>query len=243
MSARGRPVSRPLARTLRATRRDLAQAVLLGHLALTDGDQLSTQRSSVFRRDVIHWRVSPTLRNPSGTGYRGGPSQPADTLTAGTVRRPCDHPPPPPLPRATVAALDTDPAALVPYGWNARAEDLLAAILGADADGLVPGRVVHVERIACRVVTGAGELLATGDPLPAVGDWVTVSVGSAPVVRGVAERWSTLTRLDPHGDQVQVLAANVDLVLITCPADRPASPGSSGRRSWPGGAGRGRWSS
>ena len=32
----------------------------------------------------------------------------------------------------------------------------------------------------------------------------------------------TLTRMDPHGDRLQVLAANVDLVLVTCPADRPS---------------------
>jgi ribosome biogenesis GTPase len=28
--------------------------------------------------------------------------------------------------------------------------------------------------------------------------------------------------MDPHGDRLQVLAANVDLVLVTCPADRPS---------------------
>jgi ribosome biogenesis GTPase len=33
-------------------------------------------------------------------------------------------------------------------------------------------------------------------------------------------QWSALTRLDPDGATVQVLAANLDLVLVTAPADR-----------------------
>ncbi len=118
--------------------------------------------------------------------------------------------------------MSDDRAALVPYGWSARVEALLGPLVDAEPDRLVAGRVVRVERIACRVVTALGELLATGEPLPAVGDWVAVTTGPDPAVRAVADRWSVLTRLDPHGDRVQVLAADVDLVLITCPADRPS---------------------
>ncbi len=118
--------------------------------------------------------------------------------------------------------LDTDRTALLPYGWSPHVEARLGDAIAADPDRLTPGRVVRVERIACRVVTASGELLASADPLPAVGDWVVVDVGAAPAVRTIGERWSALTRLDPHGDRVQVLAADVDLVLITCPADRPS---------------------
>jgi ribosome biogenesis GTPase / thiamine phosphate phosphatase len=121
-----------------------------------------------------------------------------------------------------VNPLATHRTALVPYGWSPRVEALLGDLVAADPDRLTPGRVVRVERIACRVVTAAGELLATADTLPAVGDWVAVDTGTAPAVHAIAERWSALTRLDPHGDRVQVLAADVDLVLITCPADRPS---------------------
>jgi ribosome biogenesis GTPase len=53
--------------------------------------------------------------------------------------------------------------------------------------------------------------------LPAVGDWIAVK---GEVVRAVLPRWSELTRADPSGAAVQVLAANIDLVLITSPADR-----------------------
>jgi ribosome biogenesis GTPase / thiamine phosphate phosphatase len=111
--------------------------------------------------------------------------------------------------------------ALVPYGWSDRVRDLLAG----HADELVPGRVVRVERIAVRVITATGDdVLARAAELPAVGDWVLVDTDDPPSVRAVADRWSTLTRITPHGDRLQVLAANVDVVLLTCPADRPSVP-------------------
>jgi ribosome biogenesis GTPase len=109
-----------------------------------------------------------------------------------------------------------DHAALVPFGWNARVEALLADRLG----DLVPARVVGVTRSTCRIVTPTGEGVAVAETLPAVGDWVGVDASDPPVVATVAERWSALTRMDPHGDRLQILAANVDIVLVTCPADR-----------------------
>jgi ribosome biogenesis GTPase len=110
------------------------------------------------------------------------------------------------------------PLSLVPFGWNARVDALLADHL----EGRIPARVVRVERSACRVVTPDGEMLAVSYPLPAVGDWVALEPSEPPSVAHVAERWSALTRLDPHGDRVQVLAADIDLVLVTCPCDRPS---------------------
>jgi ribosome biogenesis GTPase / thiamine phosphate phosphatase len=114
--------------------------------------------------------------------------------------------------------MSLDVAGLVPYGWNARVEALLVDRL----DGLVPARVVRVTRTTCRVVTPTGEVVAVATTLPAVGDWVGIDDADPPVVTTVAEQWSALTRMDPHGDRLQVLAANVDLVLVTCPADRPS---------------------
>ena len=111
---------------------------------------------------------------------------------------------------------------LVPYGWN----DRVAALLADRLDDLTPARVVGVTRTTCRVAipTGAGlaEIVAVAQDMPAVGDWVGVDDSNPPAVLSVAERWSELTRQDPHGDRVQVLAANVDVVLVTCPADRPS---------------------
>ncbi|WP_298335169.1 ribosome small subunit-dependent GTPase A [Ferrimicrobium sp.] len=54
----------------------------------------------------------------------------------------------------------------------------------------------------------------------AAGDWVGISGSS---IRVVLDRWSALTRRDPSGSGVQVLAANVDLVLVTTPADRSSA--------------------
>jgi ribosome biogenesis GTPase len=100
------------------------------------------------------------------------------------------------------------------FGWSARVDALYAAIALAGAE---PARVVRVERSACVVVAADGrERVVPASDLPAVGDWVAVS-GSA--LGALLPRWSALTRVDPSGG-VQVLAVNVDLVLITAPADR-----------------------
>jgi ribosome biogenesis GTPase / thiamine phosphate phosphatase len=81
-----------------------------------------------------------------------------------------------------------------------------------------PARVVSVERGWCRVVAVDGERSL---PVPgtAVGDWVVLD-GDA--ITEVLPRWSTLGRLDPDGGQ-QVLATNVDIVLVAAPADRLSS--------------------
>lgn len=111
-----------------------------------------------------------------------------------------------------------NPSALVAYGYSERVLALFSdAQLSAGAP-LEPARVVRVERTVCFAVgaDGADQLLHAS-PLPAVGDWVAVSEG---VVRAALARWSALTRADPSGQGEQVLAANVDLVFVTAPADR-----------------------
>jgi len=52
----------------------------------------------------------------------------------------------------------------------------------------------------------------------AVGDWV---ITGADRLEALLARWSSLERQDPDSAKAQVLAANVDLVLVTVPADRP----------------------
>jgi ribosome biogenesis GTPase len=111
--------------------------------------------------------------------------------------------------------------ALVPLGWGDRVQALYDEIATATTR---PGRVVRVARAACFVATREGETLASADPLPVVGDWVAVdTTADRVVVLGVVTRWSALIRQDPSGDRAQVLAANVDLVLVTAPADRPSA--------------------
>jgi ribosome biogenesis GTPase len=83
---------------------------------------------------------------------------------------------------------------------------------------LVPARIVGVERSLCRLATPAGprSLSVFG---AAVGDWVALDGGT---VREVLPRWSALERLNPDGGR-QVLAANIDIVLIAAPGDRLSS--------------------
>jgi ribosome biogenesis GTPase len=101
-------------------------------------------------------------------------------------------------------------------GWSDRVLALFAGLDGPAA--AAPARVVRVERSRCVVVSVDGtERPVAAEVLPAVGDWVAVLEDA---VVGVVPRWSALTRLDPDGVTIQVLAANIDVVLITAPADR-----------------------
>lgn len=115
-----------------------------------------------------------------------------------------------------------DAAALAPYGWDARVEARMASAVSEGlVPGGVPGRVVRVEKGGCFVRTPAGERLAVTDGAAAVGDWVLAADdGSTLVVAHVVDRWSALVRHDPETATRQVLAANVDLVLIVAPLDR-----------------------
>lgn len=112
---------------------------------------------------------------------------------------------------------DSSATALAPYGWNDRVAALLVDLAGPDT---LPGRVVRVERSACFVATPTGERMARAATLPAVGDWAAVHIdGRDATVVGVADRWSALARRDAD-DAVQVMAANVDVVLVAVPCDR-----------------------
>jgi ribosome biogenesis GTPase / thiamine phosphate phosphatase len=104
------------------------------------------------------------------------------------------------------------PHPLEPVGWSDRVQALFAAL---PDDGFVPARVVGVERGWCRVATAVEE---RSIPVPgmAVGDWVALD---GDTVGATIPRWSELARVGPDGKR-QVLAANLDVVLIAAPADR-----------------------
>ena len=123
---------------------------------------------------------------------------------------------------------DSPFAALVPFGWDDRVAALYASS-DPDPDPLVhiPGRVVRIDYDRCLVAT-AGDpkpVSATAWPLPATGDWVRLRLpddgpdgtnsGAPPAVDHVLPRWSALTRED------QVMAANVDVVLVVASLDTP----------------------
>lgn len=106
---------------------------------------------------------------------------------------------------------------LAAVGWSDRVEALFATF---DNPDFVPARVVGVERGWTRLATPGGEL-SLPYPGTAVGDWVVLDAAGDTVVE-VLPRWSELARLDPDGSR-QVLAVNLDLILITAPADRLSS--------------------
>ena len=102
-------------------------------------------------------------------------------------------------------------------GWDKRAARAVAEIC---VPGCAAGRVVRVDLDSVVVSTEGGDCRVRARELPTVGDWVVADVQEQDaVVVGVARRWSELSRRDPTG-RTQVLAANVDLVLVTAPADR-----------------------
>ena len=118
---------------------------------------------------------------------------------------------------------------LVLYGWNERVAAWWASV---ERGEWRPGRVVRVERApGNQGFTGAGivrlsdgeVLAATNAAPPAVGDWVAVHAGDEEIaiIHALLPRWSALTRQDPGDENTeQVLAANVDVVLIVAPLDR-----------------------
>lgn len=102
---------------------------------------------------------------------------------------------------------------LTRLGWNDR-----VAALFSDTRGVIPGRVARLERSAALVSSPAGDVFVPLTSEVAVGDWVGLDVDVNRVIF-VAPRWSALTRGDPDAG-LQVLAANIDIVLVVAPADR-----------------------
>jgi ribosome biogenesis GTPase len=132
-------------------------------------------------------------------------------------------------------------------GWNDRLESLFTPYRSAN---LFPARVTRVDRGAATVqsemgtatVSVASQLDSHGDAgPPAVGDWVGADfLGDVGVVRVILPRTGALARRRPgKGDREQVVAANVNLVLVVEPLDRGPNPRRIERASaiaWDGGA-------
>ena len=116
------------------------------------------------------------------------------------------------------------------YGWDDRVAGQFAE---HSPDGSQPGRVLVEHRGSYVVATRTGERVAVvsgrlrhaargAADFPAVGDWValTPADGESAVVHAVLPRRSQFLRASP-GDvaQAQVVAANVDLVLLVSGLD------------------------
>ncbi len=114
-----------------------------------------------------------------------------------------------------------DSHALVPYGWDDVWEADFAPYA---ARGLVPGRVVRVDRGMCDVVTAAGpvradtEYVVPKDPMQVVctGDWAAVDADGDPrYVRELLPRRTAFVRsTSSKRSEGQVLATNLDHVAV-----------------------------
>ncbi|GGN95451.1 putative ribosome biogenesis GTPase RsgA [Streptomyces albiflavescens] len=111
---------------------------------------------------------------------------------------------------------------LAPYGWD---EGWDAEFAPYAEQGLLPGRVVRVDRGLCDVVTPAGviradtEFVVPRDPMKVVctGDWVAVDPeGDDPrYVRTLLPRRTAFVRsTSSKRSEGQVLATNIDYVVI-----------------------------
>ncbi|GAA2449992.1 ribosome small subunit-dependent GTPase A [Streptomyces macrosporus] len=120
---------------------------------------------------------------------------------------------------------DTTPASAHPlalYGWDERTA---AAFVPHERRGLLPARVVRVDRGRCEAVTADGTVRADTAPVagpdpthgPCTGDWVALGPGAGglPEVRAVLPRRTAFVRsTSSKRSEGQVLAANVDHAVV-----------------------------
>ncbi|MFF7642688.1 ribosome small subunit-dependent GTPase A [Streptomyces canus] len=112
-------------------------------------------------------------------------------------------------------------SALAPYGWD---EDWADAFAPYEPEGLLPGRVVRVDRGQCDIVTADGMLRADtafvtpNDPMRVLctGDWAVVEpAGNPRYVRTYLPRRTAFVRsTSSKRSEGQILAANVDHAIV-----------------------------
>ncbi len=126
-------------------------------------------------------------------------------------------------------------AGLAAYGWDDRfaADFASSAPPATNGHDRQPGRVIVEERGQYVVRTAAGEIQAAVSgrfrfdavedaDFPAVGDWVALErTEGTSIIRSVLPRRTMLARRPPadHGAQLQVLAANIDVVFVMTSLD------------------------
>jgi len=107
--------------------------------------------------------------------------------------------------------------------------------------GTQPARVIRHDGSTLTAATAEGTVVLRNvpglEPQPTVGDWLAIEPTGR--IRAVLERTGLLTREAAHKQGSQVLAANVDIVLIACGVDRPIKAGRIQRvetMAWDAGA-------
>jgi ribosome biogenesis GTPase / thiamine phosphate phosphatase len=107
-------------------------------------------------------------------------------------------------------------------GWNQFFADAFAPY---EPEGLIPGRVAMQERGAVVLFTAAGTLSASGHAV--TGDWVAaekVPGEERAIVRAVLPRRTRFARKEPWLTKEQVVAANIDTVLLITDCGRDFKP-------------------
>ncbi|MGI5193919.1 ribosome small subunit-dependent GTPase A [Streptomyces sp. CA-288835] len=121
----------------------------------------------------------------------------------------------------SLSAGSLSPHPLASYGWD----DAWAAEFAPYFErGLVPGRVVRVDRGQCDVVTADGlvrvdtEFVTPNDPLRVIctGDWAVVDAGGDPryVQAYLPRRTAFVRSTSSKRSEGQILAANVDYAVV-----------------------------
>ncbi len=127
-----------------------------------------------------------------------------------------------PLTSSSAASASSVFSALAPYGWD---EDWADEFAPCATEGLLPGRVIRVDRGQCDVITADGVVRADTafvtphDPMRVVctGDWVAVEpAGNTPrYVRTYLPRRTAFVRsTSSKRSEGQILAANVDHAIV-----------------------------
>lgn len=124
---------------------------------------------------------------------------------------------------------------LAEYGFTDRIRGLFSftfpsTVSSAESRAIEPARAVRADRGRVLLMTSNGPLHVETDCAVVTGDWVALARNdddgaSPPAVVGILPRYSTLQRKRAHDpiSQAQVLGANIDLVGVVVPIDRPLS--------------------
>ena len=108
---------------------------------------------------------------------------------------------------------------LLPFGWKDQPLPPATA----------PARVIRHDGALLTVVSQSGVAVVRNPRdlavSPTVGDWLAIAADDGGRVVEVLERTSLLRRQSADDTGDQALAANIDIVLVTCGADRPIKPG------------------
>ncbi|MGO4613338.1 ribosome small subunit-dependent GTPase A [Nocardia sp. 2YAB30] len=121
--------------------------------------------------------------------------------------------------------------ALSALGWDERFAALFAEHAAA---GLIPARIVRVDRGRCDTLTASGPVRADSSALSGAdrehtvctGDWAALRPGPQPQVAALLPRRTVITRASSdRTSHQQVLAANVDTVVIAVSLAAPVNPG------------------